>query len=311
MTIITEVVREVIKQFYLTFIYEYIIIKENILNIHNIIIGENVTKSLKMVSFLMSMFIIFCIIIGFFALNDHVKGIAIAITRLLLVNELVSTVSTFNLKYLQNENYKQNNKSFIDDIIRKFPINEVIKEEDFEKSSPFNLIYENLENSRLKTACFLCVDFLMHIIICEFSKRYNIIDESLIFLVLTNMSLKTCLSFYLCENQSFLVFFKIAKHDIFYLIILIILFILSMFVKLVRDILVSVILSVFYSIILSLFISIICYNKDNLIDSLELLLLNTDGNKKREEIDIEFLFMGCFLLYLIVMFFTRRLFWKK
>ncbi|ORD99860.1 hypothetical protein A0H76_29 [Hepatospora eriocheir] len=31
----------------------------------------------------------------------------------------------------------------------------------------------------------------------------------------------------------------------------------------------------------------------------------------KEKIEIEFIFMGCFILYLITIFLTWRLFWKK
>ncbi|ORD98625.1 hypothetical protein A0H76_2163 [Hepatospora eriocheir] len=114
------------------------------------------------------------------------------------------------------------------------------------------------------------------------------------------------------------VLFVITRYDIFYLITYTILFISSSYVKLVRDILVNLILSVFYSIILSLFISNIYYGKYDFINRLKVLLKddvvlrnNDCFNFYSRKIRIEYIFMGCFILYFIIIFKIQRLFSNK
>ncbi|ORD98530.1 hypothetical protein A0H76_2324 [Hepatospora eriocheir] len=131
------------------------------------------------------------------------------------------------------------------------------------------------------------------------------------------MSLKTFLKSFF-DNEGLFVIFEITRYNILNLITFTIIFILSSYLKFIRDILVNVILSVFYSIILSLLISFIYYETDDFIKRIKIVLLDEDVLKNEEnfiiseeKIKIEYIFMGCFILYFITIFLTWRLFLNK
>ncbi|ORD99678.1 hypothetical protein A0H76_394 [Hepatospora eriocheir] len=250
-------------------------------------------------------------------MSNQDRGIAISITGGFLIYELllliIILVGNFNRKI-----FKKNPEAvrFVQIYINEFEIDAFKSDKNISKltlfSSNLNSLYDISEDSILKNS-LPCVEFLIYIIIFTHSNKLIGIDKTLIFLVLIIMSLKACLKYFIEENKLFL-YLKITGYDIFCLITYAIIFILSSYVKLVRDILVNLILSVFYSIILSLFISTIYYEKDDLFNRFKQLL--KDDNKENfspsgKKIRIEFIFMGCFILYLITIFLTWRLFWKK
>ncbi|ORD98435.1 hypothetical protein A0H76_2496 [Hepatospora eriocheir] len=80
MKIITKVIKEVLKQFCILFYVESTLIKVTVINISNIIKKDGETELFKMAYFLIFMIIIFCIVIGLFASNYCIRGIAIPIT---------------------------------------------------------------------------------------------------------------------------------------------------------------------------------------------------------------------------------------
>ncbi|ORD97545.1 hypothetical protein HERIO_618 [Hepatospora eriocheir] len=315
MEIITKVVGEVLKQFCGIFYFEITFI---LIIIDNTIKNDEEIELFKIIYFLLFVIILFCIVIGLFASNNRIRSIVISITGVFLILELcyfiLFLIADFKIKkFFKNKGTKR----FIDILTNENEIKSNVEDKDFFKIMILNIFFNMLgvilEDSILIISS--CVELTIYIIIFIFSNRLISIDKTLIFLVLTILSLKTCFkSFYDDEEKGMCTCLKITDWDIFNLISFTILFILSSYVKLVRDILVNLILSVFYSIILSLFISIIYYERDDLLNRFKQLL--KDDNKKDfsppdEEIRIEFIFMGCFILYLITIFLTWRLFWKK
>ncbi|ORD99880.1 hypothetical protein A0H76_2778 [Hepatospora eriocheir] len=263
--------------------------------------------------------LVFCIIIRLFASDYHIQSITRTITGGFLIYELLISIKfILSFESLNKDYTEQGNEPFVDNFINFLKIY-------FAKSEGYlyiiTFLNEYLGNYLVDCLilfyCLNFVEFLIYIIIYVFSNRLISIDKSLVFLVLAIMSFKTCFKSFFDDKDMF-VYFKITMLDIFYLITYTVLFFLSSFVKHVRDILVNIILSVFYSIILSLFISFIYYEADDFFNRLKLLLLDEDvlENEEvftifKEKFSIEFIFMGCFIFYVIAIFLTKRLFWKK
>ncbi|ORD99637.1 hypothetical protein A0H76_479 [Hepatospora eriocheir] len=317
MEIITKVIREVLNNFCIMFYIELRSIKYTVNNISNIFIKDQKNESFNIVYFLIFVIIVLFIIIGLFASNYYIRGIGISITGGFLIYELLST--TFYLilfNSMANDSDKEKVGYFLINS-EKCKLIDILKDEKDFGFSIFGFIIDILDeklNVSILKHCLFCVEFLIYIFIYSFSNRLISIDKSLVFLVLTIMSLKTCVKADYINIPNILekndISFEITEYNIFYLITYAIIFILSLFVKFIRDILVNVILSVFYSIILSLLISFIYYERNDFFDRLELILSYEDVINN-ENFQIEFIFMGCFIIYLITIFFTWGLFWKK
>ncbi|ORD99485.1 hypothetical protein A0H76_774 [Hepatospora eriocheir] len=314
MKFFTKIIREVLKQFYIILFVESIFIKVTVNNIYNIFINFELTELFKIVYILMIVIIVLSIVIGLFSSNYRIKSTAILITGGFLMHELFFLIMfLLTFRNWKNVYEQQRTERFVDNFINFLEIKEVKKKKYFAVYTIFNTIFyileETSEDSLLKFSS-PCIELSIYIIIYAFSNRLISIDKTLIFLVLTIMSFKTCFKSTF-NDKKLSVCFKITKYDILNLITFTIIFILSSYVKLIRDILVNVILSVFYSIILSLLISIIYYGMDDLFYRLKLLLLDENISENNEKFQIEFIFLGCFILYLTTIFFTWKLFWKK
>ncbi|ORE00566.1 hypothetical protein A0H76_2696 [Hepatospora eriocheir] len=315
MWLLTKIIRDVLNQFTIIFYIKLISIKCSVNNISNIFIKEQ-NESFKIVYFLILVIIVFCIVIGLFASNYYIRDIDISITGGFLIYELLfTTICLILFNFEANDSDKQKVKLLLINS-EKWKLIDVIKnDKNNSLLSIFGLIFKKLNkipiNYKLKP-CLFYVEFRIYILIYSFSNRLISIDKSLVLLVLIIMSLKTCIKAYHYRKEGCdFISFEITEEDIFYLITYAIIFILSSYVKLIQDILVNVILSVFYSIILSLLISIIYYETEDFFDRLKLILSDTNTSKNNEKFQIEFIFMGCFIIYLITIFFTWKLFWKK
>ncbi|ORD96690.1 hypothetical protein HERIO_1397 [Hepatospora eriocheir] len=285
MKLLSKIIREVLKQFYNIFFLESRIIIITFNNISNYFIKDKKIEPFKIVYILLFATIIFCIVIGLFASNNRIRGIAISITGGFLIYELLILILVL-FKYLQKDHEEQETERFVDNFINVIKINALRKRKYFAVymilNSFLNILDNTSEDSILKFFS-PCVELSIYIIIFIFSNRLISIDRTLVLLVLTIMSLKTCFeSFFNKKEIVYTVFFKITKYDILYLITYTILFILSSYVKHVRDILVRLTLSVFYSIILSLLISFIYYETNDFFNRLKLLLLDEDVLKNKE-----------------------------
>ncbi|ORD97660.1 hypothetical protein HERIO_513 [Hepatospora eriocheir] len=317
MKLFSKIIGEILKQFYNIFIFKSLFIKATVNNIFNIINKHEQTKLFKTVYFLMIVIVVFCIVIGLFASNYHIRGIAIPITGGFLIYELLTSILILLIFYDWEEYYKeQKNERFVDNFTNYFEI-DILKEKKcfavFTILNVFLIILDSTSKNFVLKFFSPCVELSIYIIVHASFNRLISIDKTLVFLVLVIMSLKTCFKSFL-SSRDITVVFNITRYDIFYLITSTILFILSLYVKFVRDILVNIILSIFYSIILSLFISTIYYGTDDFFNRLKISLL--DDNEEDftifdDKIEIENIFIGCFILYLITIFFTWRLFWKK
>ena len=323
MNIITKVVREVFKNFYNIVLNSLMVVKI----FFNYKSEEESNIDLyKIVFFIISLFILFCILTRLFASNYYIKDIIISITAGFLINELliylVLGICLF-IKYIEF-NKEQSIAQKIDDI-RNESITDIEIIKNWENIETFgNFTYYCFFEDFFEdffvvkpNIYFSCAELIIYILICVFFNNLIRIDKILIFLVLIIISLKTCFKTFI-NNKDDLICLEITRYDIFYLITYVIIFILSLYVKLVRDILVNLILSVFYSIILSLFISIIYYGRDDFINRLKVLLKddvvlrnNDCFNFYSRKIGIEYIFMGCFILYFIIIFKIQKLFSNK
>ncbi|ORD97865.1 hypothetical protein HERIO_262 [Hepatospora eriocheir] len=324
MEIKTKVVREVLKQFYFIVLFDLKVIKNSFQYIYELFNEGGCIDLNIIVHCPIFLCMVFCIIIGLIASHYYVKDIAVHINQGFFINEfLVILFYVFNSfeKKIESEEM-QNLKPLVDNFINK-EISYINADSDLDLKITFvnTLLCEKFEKNNkgcLKETYLFCVELLIYMIISNFSNGLISTEKTLILFILIIMSLKTCLKAFLDNDETIIVYLKMSECNIFYLITCVIIFILSLFVKLVRDVLVNVILSVFYSIILSLLISFIYYEKYEFYSRLKLLLLDEDvlirnvnfiiSDKKFE---IEFIFMGCFILYLITIFLTWRLFWKK
>ncbi|ORD98850.1 hypothetical protein A0H76_1838 [Hepatospora eriocheir] len=266
MEIITKVVREVLLQFYIIFFVETSFI---VIIINNTIKNDKEIELFKIIYFLLFVIILFSIVIGLFASNSRIRGIAISITGGFLIYELLILILIYTafiwLRNNLNNDYKgEEPKRFVEIYVSSKKINEIKTYANLSKLTPLSDILidsdASSEDSILKIS-YPCLEFLIYIIIFTLSNKLKSIDKTLVFLVLTIMSFKACLKSFFEETKGMCTYLKITGYDIFCLITYAIIFILSSYVKFVRDILINVILSIFYGIILSLFISTIYIKK--------------------------------------------------
>ncbi|ORE00162.1 hypothetical protein A0H76_2096 [Hepatospora eriocheir] len=234
MKLLSKIIREVLKQFYNIFFLESRIIIITINNISNYFIKDKKIEPFKIVYILLFVTIIFCIVIGLFASNNRIRGIAISITGGFLIYELLILILVL-FENLQKDHEEQETERFVDNFINVIKINALRKKKYFVVytilNSIFNILDNTSEDSILKFSS-PCIELSIYIIIFIFSNRLISIDRTLVFLVLTIMSLKTCFeSFFNKKEIVYTVFFKITKYDILYLITYTILFILSSYVS--------------------------------------------------------------------------------
>ncbi|ORD98986.1 hypothetical protein A0H76_1598 [Hepatospora eriocheir] len=145
MKLFTKIIREVLKQFYCIFYIETTSIMSTINNILNILNKDVRSEFSKTVYFLEFVIIVFCIVIGLFASNYHVRSIAIPITGGFLIYELISLIILVFLRLKKNHN-EQKIERLIDNSINIYKIEYCVEEDDYLSAfTLFNLFAENLE----------------------------------------------------------------------------------------------------------------------------------------------------------------------
>ncbi|ORD97444.1 hypothetical protein HERIO_676 [Hepatospora eriocheir] len=299
-----NLLKSVFNVFDVTFRYEFFTIGSVLSDLLNNT-GDSRTDLFKKVDFYVFIIIALFTATGLLATNFYVRGIALPIPGGMLLYEFIFVII---YRFKGFELNQSGNAGDLETFFKIFGENfkEFSLDEDNYPQPPSIITIldiDSLQNSTRRYADYAI--YCTFIFIFALSNRLVSIDRTLVFLALAVISFK--LSFKGVIDQELFIF-KLQDKDIYYLITCAVLFILSCFVKLVRDILVNFISAAFYSIFLSLII-VSFYYRQNPAEAIERIF--KEGKDSNESFIPYLIFFGCFIGYLLFIFITWKLFWKK
>ncbi|ORD95733.1 hypothetical protein HERIO_2257 [Hepatospora eriocheir] len=142
MEIITKVVREVLLQFFIIFFVETSFIA---IIINNTIKNDKEIELFKIIYFLLFVIILLSIVIGLFASNSRIRGIAISITGGFLIIELllfiIILVVYFKIKFFFEN---KGTERFIDALTNVIEIEWSVENKNFLKIMILNIFFYKL-----------------------------------------------------------------------------------------------------------------------------------------------------------------------